>query len=120
MDEGRSLGALASLLTPGGGQQSEACGLTNLAAKCVEQESAIVPFYVPIIWNWFVNIEQQEKRRSIFLKDASNVRWNYTMVWMGAVLSSKIGRWGKAVDVVRSLHWNYCVVLTQLGRDKGR
>jgi hypothetical protein len=68
---------------PRGDRQAEACGLTNLAVKCVKEGSAITLFDVPIFWNWFVHNEQQEKQKSIFLQDASNVRWNYAMVWMG-------------------------------------
>jgi hypothetical protein len=49
-DEGQSLGTLAAMLIPGGGQQSEACGLANLAMKRVEEETAIAPFHFPIIW----------------------------------------------------------------------
>jgi hypothetical protein len=63
-DEGQSLGALAAMLTPGGGQQAEACGLAHLAMKCVEDGTSIALFDVPIIWNWFDNDEQQEKQAS--------------------------------------------------------
>jgi hypothetical protein len=82
-EEGQSLDALAAMLTSGVGQQAVACGLTNLATKCVREGENTARFEVPIPWNWFVNDEQQERWTFIFLQDARHIRWNYCMVCMG-------------------------------------
>jgi hypothetical protein len=89
-EEGQSLGALAATLTPGGGQQVDACGLANLAMTCVEEGAGAARFEVPIPWNWFCNEEQQERWGSIFLQDAYHIHWNYSMAWMGQYYPPKL------------------------------